>query len=88
MLRLIFVVLGSIMGYYGIAIGIFIYALVLGRRKSFGVPFLQPLPKAQSRHMSGALFVNAIWKREKRPAYLYTKDDREEQKISRKWKTK
>lgn len=87
-LRLIFVVLGSVMGYYGIAAGIFIYALVLGRRKSFGVPFLQPLPKMHSRRMSGALFVNAIWKREKRPGYLYTKNDREEQKISRKWKIK
>ena len=88
MLRLIFVALGSLMGYYGIAIGIFVYSLIMGKRKSFGVPFLQPLPKALSRHMSGALFVNAIWRREKRPSYLYTKDDKEEQKISRKWKIK
>ena len=87
-LRMVFIVLGSLLGYYGIAMGIFVYSVILGRRKSFGVPFLQPLPKSGSRHMSGALFVNAIWKREKRPSYLYTKDDREEQKISRKWKIK
>lgn len=85
-LRLIFVVLASILGYYGIAIGIFAYSLYIGAQKSFGVPFLTPIPKANSDSMSNPLFVNALWRHEKRPDYLKTKSKNEEPKISRKWK--
>ena len=87
-LRLCFMFAGAIMGFYGIALGIFAYGIYLGTLKSFGVPLLSPLPRAGSRSMSNALFVNPIWKREKRPAYLKTQNSEEEPKISRKWKIK
>ena len=41
-MRLVFIALAAFMGFYGIAIGIFIYALMLAKQKSFGVPFLSP----------------------------------------------
>ncbi len=87
-MRLVFIALASIMGFYGIAIGIFIYSLALGAQKSFGVPVIEPTPKINSRSMANAIFVNPIWRREKRPGFLYTKDDKQEPKISRSWKNK
>lgn len=87
-LRLIFIILAATLGFYGIAIGIFVYALVLGAQKSFGTPFLSPIPKIKNRSMINAVFVNPMWKRERRPDFLYTKNDKEEPKISRSWKTK
>lgn len=87
-LRLMFIALASLMGFYGIAIGIFIYSLALGAQKSFGVPVLEPTPKIKSRSMINSVFVNPIWRREKRPGFLYTKNDNEEPKISRSWKNK
>lgn len=86
--RLAFIVLASLMGFYGIAIGIFIFSLTLGAQKSFGVSIIEPTPKMKSRSMANAVFVNPIWRREKRPGFLYTKNNEEEPKISRSWKSK
>ena len=87
-LRLIFILLGSCMGFYGIAAGIVVYALILGSMKSFGTPFLSPMPKLKNKSVTNSIFVNAIWKREKRPSYLNTENNTAEPKISRNWKRK
>ena len=88
LLRLVFIALGAFMGFYGIAAGIVIYALAIGAQKSFGVPFVAPLPKAGNRGVANSVFVNPIWRREKRPSFLDTKNASSEPKISRKWKRK
>ncbi|MDY3928916.1 MAG: spore germination protein [Clostridia bacterium] len=85
-LRLIFIILASILGFYGIAIGIFLYSVLLGAQKSFGTPFLAPLISSKKGSISHSVFVNPIWKNEKRSEFLATKDDTQEPKISRKWK--
>lgn len=85
-LKLIFILLASLLGFYGIAIGIFVYALSLGAQKSFGVPFLAPPFKVRSKSSANAVFVNPIWRRENRPSFLYTKEKSEKPKISRNWK--
>ena len=85
-LRLIFIALGSTLGFYGIALGIVTYAIYLSAQTSFGVPYLSPLPKRKSRFNETAFFVNPIWKQENRPDFLKTKKKRSEPKISRKWK--
>lgn len=87
-MRLVFIALAAFMGFYGIAIGIFIYALAIAKQKSFGVPFLSPDPRMKSKSMVNAVFVNPIWRREKRPEFLKTKRNIEEPDISRSWKTK
>ena len=84
-LRIIFIFLGALLGLYGIAIGIFAYSVYLGAQRSFGAPVLTPMPKTGSRSMSNAFFVDAIWKREKRPSFLNPKNINEEPEISRKW---
>lgn len=87
-MRLVFIALAAFMGFYGIAIGIFIYALMLAKQKSFGVPFLSPDPRMKSKSMVNAVFVNPLWRRENRPEFLKTQRNKEEPEISRSWKTK
>lgn len=87
-MRLIFIVLGTLFGFYGIAGGLVVYSIMLGAQKSFGVPFLSPLPKVSSKGMENSVFINPIWKREKRSADLKTKDNDFEPPVSRKWKQK
>ncbi len=85
-LRLIFIVLGSSFGLYGIAVGIFLYALLLGAQVNFGVPFLSPITKDKPSDKGRSLFVSPIWKNEERPEFLNAKNKTSEPKISRKWK--
>lgn len=87
-LRLAFIFLGAFFGFYGIAIGIFIYAILLGSQKSFGVPYLAPLPRGGWKEVSKSLFVTPLWTKEKRPEFLKTTDNIQEPKISRGWKRK
>ncbi len=85
-LRLIFIVLGSSFGLYGIAIGLFLYALLLGAQVNFGVPFLSPITKDKPSDKGRSLFVSPLWKNEERPEFLDSKNKEQEPKISRKWK--
>lgn len=85
-LRFIFIALAATMGFFGIAIGIFLYSLLLASDSNFGIPILSPNPRFNSKSMANAVLVNPIWRKEKRPDFLRTKDSDEEPKISRNWK--
>ncbi len=88
MLRIIFIILAGICGFYGVAIGIFLYSMLLGAQKSFGVPFLSPLVREHKSGSETAVMVSPIWKQENRPDFLNTKNEEQEPKISMKWRTK
>lgn len=85
-LKWAFVLLATISGFYGVAIGIFMYALYIGAQKSFGIPFLSLITKGESSNIGNSVFVGPLWKKEKRPDFLSPKDKIQEPKISRKWK--
>lgn len=85
-LRLIFIILASVSGFFGIAVGIFVYSVLLSSQKSFGVPFLAPLAEGKNGGLRGSVLVNPIWKSEKRPDFLSPQSENQEPKISRKWK--
>lgn len=85
-LRFVFIALAACMGFYGIAIGIFLYSLFIASETNFGISFLSPVPKIRSKSVVNAIFVNPIWRREKRPDFLDTKKKDTEPKISRSWK--
>ena len=87
-LRLAFIALASVLGFFGIAVGIVAYSLYLGSAQSFGVPFLSPSLRFKSKAMSMAIMVNHAAKREKRPGYLKTQNQESEPAISRKWSVK
>lgn len=86
-LRIIFIILAGICGFYGIAIGIFLYSIFLGTQTSFGIPFLSPLIKKENNNKN-SIFVTPIWKKENRPEFLNPKNIKQEPKISMKWRTK
>lgn len=87
LLRFAFILLGYISGFFGIALGLFVYMCILFSLKSFGVPYMAPYGPVTDFNRSG-YFVDPAWKREKRPDYLNTKKDSSQKHISMKWKYK
>ncbi len=87
-LRLVFIFLASCLGFFGIAIGIVLYGLYLGRITSFGVPFLSPSLKLKNKSMISAVINNKIMSKEKRPGFLKTRNNTAEPRISQRWSLK
>lgn len=82
-LKFIFTLLGAMLGFFGLALGVFVYMSLIASSRSFGVPFLSPLPG--NKLYKNAVFVPGIWDMEKRPDYLSPKKADREDKVSRKW---
>ena len=87
-LRLCFIFIAAVYGFFGIAVGMVLYGLYLGRIKTFGVPFLSPVFKIRSRSMVSPLTLNNIERRERRPGFLRTKKPDTQPRISRRWQVK
>lgn len=83
--RFVFIFLGYIAGFSGIALGLFVYLSLLCSMKSFGVDFTSPITPNISNDSEG-YFMHYAWKREKRANYLSPKATIAQNKISRKWK--
>lgn len=84
-LRIIFLILAAVMGFFGVGIGIFIYCMMIAGQKNFGVPFLSYVTNAKKSKIYSSVLVNPIWKNEQRPRFLSVKKIESEPKISRKW---
>ena len=82
-LKLLFILIGAAFGFFGIALGIFVYAILIAGSTSFGIPFLSPAPG--NKLLKNAVFVPPIWETEHRPEYLKTKKPKKGDKISKKW---
>lgn len=83
-LRFFFIIVSSILGFYGISIGIFIIGCIACSMKSFGVPFLSPVaPKCSS---GNDLVLRApIEKGKHRPDYLNAQDKTRKGEHPRGW---
>ena len=85
--RFLFIVLGFMAGFFGIAIGIFIYLTKLCSLKSFGVSYLAPYsPFIKDR--SNSYLLEPIWKRENRLNFLASQKPKSQEHISMKWRQK
>lgn len=84
LLRLIFIILAAGFGFYGIALGVFLYAMLVGAKENNGIPFIAPINNG-GKEFKHSLFVSPIWKKEKRADFLATKNPISEPPISRKW---
>jgi spore germination protein KA len=71
----------------GISLGLFIHGLMLVNAKSFGVPYLVPFSPKTLGGLADTITRTPIWKQEKRPDFLNTKDDSRQPRISREWVT-
>lgn len=84
-LNIIYICLGSIGGFLGIAAGIFCQIMLWHETKSFGVNMLLPFFEGKDV-IPEPLKVTPIWKHERRPTYLKAKREKEQAHISRTWK--
>ena len=83
--RFLFILLGFTAGFLGIGIGLFIYISILCSLQSFGVSFTSSFALASQSKGTGYL-LPPIWKREYRAPYMATKREKDQEKISMKWK--
>ncbi|AEY65775.1 spore germination protein [Clostridium sp. BNL1100] len=84
-IRFAYIILGSIAGFFGIGLGLLLNSLLLASSKSFGVPFLAPFGPITNGKYSDKLMRKPMWKQEKRPDYLNTKDIIKQPEVSRGW---
>lgn len=83
--RFAFVLLGFIAGFIGIGIGIFVYLSTLCDLESFGISYTTPYAPVINSKNNGFL-LPPIWRREYRAAYLASKREKKQDKISMKWR--
>ena len=86
MYRFVYTILGYFAGFLGIALGLFIHLLTLSSQYSFGVPFLVPYIPFDNLTKNESLYINPVWKREKRNMFLNTKKPELEPHISMPWR--
>ncbi len=80
-LQFVFIFLGGIAGFLGLAFGLFAFTVWLAAAKSFGVPYL-----SSGQNTDNPFFVFPMWKRELRPQNLKPQAAYKQPRISRKWK--
>lgn len=85
--RFIYIILGAITGFIGIASAVVIHLMFLCNLKSFGVSYIDPTIANNSNSGKG-LILKAAWKRENRAEFLKTKRPKEQDNISMAWKYK
>lgn len=83
--RFVYIILGYTFGFLGIAIGLFVYFLILSNLKSFGAPYLSPFVPITQKKEKG-VFLAPAWKRENRNDFLNTKRQKKQEPISMHWK--
>lgn len=84
--RFFYIMLGYLLGFLGIGVGLFIHGILLSSLNSFGVPYFSPYIPVSHAGSDTSYFLSPVWKREKRADFLNTKKSNTQEKISRKWK--
>lgn len=84
--KFLYVILGYLAGFLGIAVGLFSQVAILSNFKSFGVSYLSPYTPVNKSKTALSYLLSPIWKREHRGKFLDTMRPREEPPISLKWK--
>ena len=83
--RFIYILLGGITGFLGIASGIIIHLIIICGIKSFGTNYFESDILSKIKTGKG-IILPPPWKRENRAEYLKTKRPKEQNEISMKWK--
>lgn len=81
-----YTILGYLAGFLGIALGFFIHFLILSKQSSFGIPFFTPYIPFRGLTDNETIYIDPVWKREKRSNFLNTKRPEQEGKISMQWR--
>ncbi|WP_058301418.1 spore germination protein [Gorillibacterium timonense] len=75
LLRFPLIILGSILGFYGIMLGGMLLIGHMANLRSFGVPYLSPLAPASSGDAQMTLIRLPHWASVRRPSYLHPQDE-------------
>lgn len=86
-MRFVFILLGYMSGFLGIALGFFVYMCILTENKSFGVSYLAGVSPLEDIR-GNSYYLPPIWKREYRASFLKSKKPEKQNKISMNWKYK
>lgn len=82
--RIIFILLGAMLGFYGITLGIVVMTATLSNTKSFGVPLLSFIaPKLKKSN--DVIVRKPVWMQEERPDNVNPLDKVRQPEISRQW---
>lgn len=84
--RFIYILLGYLAGFLGIALGIFIQILFLSKQSSFGINILTPYIPFKNIRDNQSIYLDPVWKREKRSKMLNSKKPSIQNHISMKWR--
>lgn len=84
--RFMYIILGYLAGFLGIAFGFFIHFLILNNLNSFGASYFTPFLPVSEIFKNSNLYMKSIWQREKRDSYLNTKRPVKENKFSMLWR--
>ena len=83
--RFVFIFLGYLCGFLGIALGVFVYMIAMCDSKSFGISYTVGVSPFE--HIKGtSYYLPPIWKREYRSGFLNSKKEKKQGHISMKWK--
>ena len=84
--RFIYILLGYMAGFLGIAVGMFIQLVLLCSLTSFGCPYITPFIVTSNKRSLTSYFIQPIWKRENRSNTVSPKKKYSQGKISMLWK--
>jgi spore germination protein KA len=82
--RFVFLILGAVFGFYGIALGLVVTLGHLVNLKSFGVPLLSPVAPFR-RGNPDTILRGSVYEQERRPAYMRAEEQRMQEEVVRDW---
>ncbi len=82
--RFVFIFLGYLCGFLGIALGLFVYLSMMAGTTSFGVPYMTGVSSLE-KVKGNTYILPPIWKREYRSTFLRSKREKKQADISMKW---
>lgn len=83
-LRFAYTLLGALLGFYGLVLGVFLHVCLLAGISSFGVPYLAPAAPA-ARSSPDLILRGPAWEQEVRPGHLDPLKERRQPPVSRRW---
>lgn len=83
-MRFILLMLATLLGFYGVAAGLFVLILLMSAKRSFGVPYLAPMAASRGK-VKDILNRNPLFQMEERPPHLRPLDKKRQEKVVRSW---
>jgi len=83
-LRFFLLATALVLGFYGLAAGVFLILIYMAGLRSFGVPYLAPVAPAMGRS-ADATGRPPLFNMEMRPAYVHPLDKRRQEDVVRTW---